>query len=269
VADVETNERVWGDYDWSSGGDEWSKPWGGAEYQWSAMLYPRIRAFLPAATILEIAPGHGRWTQFLLRYCERLIGVDVAQRCVDACRERFAEVAHASFHKNDGLTLDMVGDGEVDFAISFDSLVHAEADALRSYVGELARTLSVDGVAFVHHSNLHQYVDPETGVFPHKNPAWRGRTMSAKRFEEYCRDAGLMCIGQELVRWVRRQDFYSDSFSMLTRPGSKFARENHVIENYDLPAHAIAMRTIARFYGSGAFPGVVPPESEPRQSGAE
>ena len=251
--DVKANERVWGKTDWSNRGDDWSRAWGGPDYQWWAMVYPRLRAFLPAGTILEIAPGYGRWTHFLLPLCDRFIGVDLAATCVEGCRERFADTPHASFEKNDGLTLDMVGDGEVDFAVSVDSLVTCDGYIMQSYIGELARTLSADGVAFVHHSNLGQYVDPETGELPFENLMWRATSMSARLFDEYCREAGLLCIGQELVRWVKRQEGFSDCFSMLTRPGSKFARENQVIENFDLPEQAHAAARVARFYGAGAF----------------
>jgi SAM-dependent methyltransferase len=244
---------MWDEYDWSKRGDEWSKGWGGPDYQWWAMLYPRVRAFLPAGTVLEIAPGYGRWTQYLLPLCDRFIGVDVAETCVEACRERFADVPHARFEKNDGLTLDVVGDGEVDFAVSVDALVHCDGYIMQSYVEELARKLSADGVAFLHHSNLEQYVDPETGELPFRNPTWRATSMSARLFSDYCREAGLLCIGQELVRWVKYQDCFSDGFSMLTRPGSRFARENLVIENFDFPLHAIAMARVAHFYGAGAF----------------
>jgi hypothetical protein len=50
-----------------------------------------------------------------------------------------------------------VGDGSIDFAFSFDSLVHVEADALASYVAGLARVLTEKGVAFLHHSNYGAY----------------------------------------------------------------------------------------------------------------
>ena len=30
--------------------------------QWFGLIFPRIHAFLPTGTILEIAPGFGRWT---------------------------------------------------------------------------------------------------------------------------------------------------------------------------------------------------------------
>ena len=51
----------------------------------------------------------------------------------------------------------MVADRSVDFAFSFDSLVHADAEVLDAYAAELARTLAPDGVAFIHHSNLGAY----------------------------------------------------------------------------------------------------------------
>ena len=66
---IERNKELWdGLYHWSEMGDEWSKQWGCPYMQWYGMLLPRIHSFLPAKTILEIAPGYGRWTQFLKDY---------------------------------------------------------------------------------------------------------------------------------------------------------------------------------------------------------
>jgi hypothetical protein len=45
----------------------------------------------------------------------------------------------------------MVADGSIEFAVSSDSLVHAEADVLESYASKLARVLNPSGVAFIHH----------------------------------------------------------------------------------------------------------------------
>lgn len=39
--------------------------WGSSQQQWQRALLPRLRAFLPTQTILEIAPGFGRWTEHL------------------------------------------------------------------------------------------------------------------------------------------------------------------------------------------------------------
>ena len=73
VPSIEENLDRWDeDYDWREAGEPWSKPWGGATAQWFGCLYPRIQHFLPAASILEIAPGFGRWTEFLLEQCDTL-----------------------------------------------------------------------------------------------------------------------------------------------------------------------------------------------------
>ncbi len=44
-------------YDWPQQGEEWSAAWGSAEAQWYGTIFPRIHAFVPTGTILEIAPA--------------------------------------------------------------------------------------------------------------------------------------------------------------------------------------------------------------------
>src|SRR5437588_8458413 len=152
---VDANRRQWdGRYAWPEGGEEWSAGWGGADAQWHSSLRPRLRPLLPASTILEIAPGYGRWTKYLIECCDRYIGVDLSAQGVEACRRRFADVEHAEFHVNDGRSLTMIDDASIDLAFSFDSLVHVEEDVIGAYLDELARVFAVDGVAFLHHSNL-------------------------------------------------------------------------------------------------------------------
>src|SRR5437660_302341 len=114
---LEWNRTVWdGKYDWAQGGDEWSEVWGGTAAEGYGTLLPRIHQWLPAATVLEIAPGFGRWTQYLAGLADRLIVVDLSERCIAACRERFAALANISYHVNDGRSLAAVADGSVDFA---------------------------------------------------------------------------------------------------------------------------------------------------------
>lgn len=43
---------------------------------WFGALLPRIHGFVPVPTILEIGPGHGRWTQYLKELAGRLVIVD-------------------------------------------------------------------------------------------------------------------------------------------------------------------------------------------------
>ena len=78
---IEENRSLFGEsYDWPQAGEEWSTPWGNAHMQWYGSILPRISAFVPTDTILEVAPGYGRWTAFLKDLCKRLIIVDLAER---------------------------------------------------------------------------------------------------------------------------------------------------------------------------------------------
>src|SRR5579883_55269 len=156
---IAENQQMWSEqqYDWSHKGDGWSRVWGSPVAQWYGSLYPRVRAFLPAHVALEIAPGYGRWTQFLKESCERLIGVDMQEHCVMHCRERFQDSPSMSFFANDGSSLAMIEDESIDFVFSFDSLVHVEADCLEVYLRQLAHKLTSNGVGFIHHSNLGEF----------------------------------------------------------------------------------------------------------------
>jgi SAM-dependent methyltransferase len=196
-----------GSYDWSRGGDEWSEAWGRAEAEWAGCIYPRVFPFL-AGHILEIAPGYGRWTQFLRNNCDSLIGVDLSAKCVAALHERFRGNPHLRFELGDGLRLPMVPDSSIDFAFSFDSLVHAEADVLESYAVELARVLKPNAVAFLHHSNLAalsqrsiwERIKRRLAGVPSFD-AWRASSMSAKLMREFTDRAGMSCVQQELIPW--------------------------------------------------------------------
>ena len=143
----EQNLTAWNQtYPWPQQGEEWSSTWGGSEAQWFFVIYPRIHLFIPAKTILEIAPGYGRWTDYLRNYCQRLVGVDLSPSCIEACKRRFASLSDASFHVNDGYSLAMIPDESVDFAFSFDSLVHAENDVIAAYLEQLSKILAANVV---------------------------------------------------------------------------------------------------------------------------
>ena len=88
---MKTIESTDTDYGWKDAGEEWSAPWGGSEAQWFGAIFPRISEYLRAGTILEIAPGFGRWTHYLREQCERLHVVDPDPRCIEACRRRIED----------------------------------------------------------------------------------------------------------------------------------------------------------------------------------
>src|SRR6266513_531422 len=215
-------------YDWKEAGEEWSQPWGSSAAQWAGTIFPRIRECLPAETILEIAPGFGRWTHYLKDYCNELWAVDKSSNCIEACRERFASHSHVRCVLNDGRSLSMIPDASVDFVFSFDSFVHPDRDVVQEYLRQLGTKLKVGGKGFIHHSNFGEYVNsprerlPEALAKPlikakildwahHRNPS-----MTAELFR------ALYCAGNRNVR---------DSQSGLVGTGFELRSDTVVLEN--------------------------------------
>ncbi|MBD2384841.1 class I SAM-dependent methyltransferase [Cylindrospermum sp. FACHB-282] len=227
---IEENLDIWSNYSWNEQGNEWSRAWGGADYSFWGSIYPRIQAFIPGKTILEIAPGFGRWTQYLKDFCENLTIVDLTDKCIAACQQRFADCSHINYHVNDGKSLKMVPDESIDFVFSFDSLVHAEEDVIKAYLQEIALKLKPNGIGFIHHSNMGSYLNPSTGNLEVENPQLRGETMSAKVFEQYCEQAGLQCLSQEIISWCNG-NILCDCLSVFTPKASQWSRPNRVIKN--------------------------------------
>jgi SAM-dependent methyltransferase len=190
-------------------GEGWSSFWGSSEAQWHGAIRPRIAPWLPSGTILEIAPGHGRWTRFLLAEAKAYHGVELSGECAEFCRARFCDAGHASFHQNDGRTIPMVGDRSCDFIFSFDSLVHVEMDALKSYIEECARILKPGGVAFLHHSNMGVYADPF-------NPDWFAYDVSHAGVKEHIERIGCFPWLQEGVHWCYGADRCNACFTVFS-----------------------------------------------------
>jgi SAM-dependent methyltransferase len=238
---VKWNAATWnGGYDWSSAGEEWSQVWGGSESQWYGSILSRVGSYFPIRTILEIAPGYGRWTRFLLRRCVRLIGIDLSEECVQLCQERFAGYPRAKFYVNDGKSLKAVADGSVDFVFSFDSLVHAEDDILESYVAQIADKFTPNGIGLIHHSNLGACA-PGTA-----NSHQRAASMTADKFLAFCSSAGLACISQEIVNWGQPE--LVDCLSLFTTAGSTWDRPLCRLENPRFMLEAEMLKTISSLY---------------------
>ena len=258
---VQANAAEWDrSYDSRAKGEEWSEPWGSSTAQWYGSVYPRIQRFLPVGRILEIAPGYGRWTSFLLSHCDSYVGVDHSTRCIDSCRKRFGGRSNASFHVNDGRSLPGVANSSINFAFSFDSLVHVDAHILASYLTELDRVLAPEGVAFIHHSNLGSYsrlaqlTDPlglerlpakfrlkldHIGIL--NNVGSRATDVTAASFVELCEATSLHCVAQEVVNWGGGV-LLTDAISVVTRAGSRLDRPNRVVRNRLFGAEARAVR---------------------------
>jgi len=242
----------WMKYDWKEAGEEWSGPWGSSAAQWAGTIFPRIRECLPVGTILEIAPGFGRWTHYLKDYCNELWAVDKSSDCIEGCQQRFASVSHVRCVLNDGRSLSMIPDASVDFVFSFDSFVHPDRDVVEAYLRQLGTKLKIGGKGFIHHSNFGEYVNtprerlPEVLAKPlikakildwahHRNPG-----MTAEIFRALSERNGLQCLSQELVNWRGRR--LIDCLSLFVRSDSAPENPAKIIRNPNFMREAARIR---------------------------
>jgi SAM-dependent methyltransferase len=239
-------------YDWKDAGEEWSERWGSSAAQWSGTILPRIKSWLPAATILEIGPGYGRWTHYLKDYCERLLIVDRAAECIEACQKRFPAEPKITGYVNQGGSLAMIPNDSVDFVFSFDVFVHIKREVVEEYIREFSRTLKNGGRGFIHHSNLGAYANSWfrrlPGALTKLLTKWhvfdedhhRTLTMSADLFRTLGAQHGLHCVKQELVNWRGRR--LIDCFSWFERTDSPAPRPVEIIRNRNFMREAAVVR---------------------------
>jgi ubiquinone/menaquinone biosynthesis C-methylase UbiE len=159
---AEENKRVWNEHDWSTLGEEWTRNPEWKEHIIREFLIPHVPE---GATVLEVGPGGGRWTDLLQRRAGRLIVVDVAERSIALCRQRFQGCSHIEYLLGDGRTID-VPDNSIDVIWSFDVFVHINPPDARAYFGEFRRILKPGGRAMIHHAG-----PPLQGY--RRRPGWR------------------------------------------------------------------------------------------------
>ena len=239
-------------YDWKDAGEEWSERWGSSEAQWAGTIFPRVKHWLPAGTILEIGPGYGRWTHYLKDHCDQLFVVDRATECIEACRSRFAAEPKVIGFVNQGGSLAMIPNESVDLVFSFDVFVHIKREVVEEYLSEFRRTLKIGGKGFIHHSNLGAYDNSARRHLPaaarklltkwhvldedhHRTPS-----MSVDLFRKLASNHGLQCVKQELVNWRGRR--LIDCFSWFERTEAAKPLTTEIIENPNFMREAAAVR---------------------------
>lgn len=135
---------------WSESGHEWSKSFGTTENLWNTHIFDSLKKFRNKR-IVEIAPGHGRITQFLSILASQLIVVDLNENCIEETRKKLGHHVLAYF-VNDGKSLTGIKDESQDLVFSFDSFVHMHKNVIEEYLKEIKRVLVKDGYGWIHHS---------------------------------------------------------------------------------------------------------------------
>jgi SAM-dependent methyltransferase len=217
---VADNLKKWDrDHAWPEHGDEWNRQaaaCGIAYEDWKASLAQHLITPQSAAEahVLEIAPGHGRWTAYLVELFGHVTAVDLSPSCIDYCKARFAGRNNIDYFVTDGVSLPPVAN--VDFVWSFDAFVHMDRSVTGAYLKEIARVLKHDGKATIHHSSV-------TDLTTHQQAGAKGwrAAMTAELFAQLSAEAGLTVLDQ-IVYWDEERRIgvprLGDRITLLKKP---------------------------------------------------
>jgi len=198
---VAKNVYTWDSkHTWPKDGDEWvgQADICGVPYEvWKESLVQHlIVPYVDKGTcLLEIGPGHGRWTKYHAELAGHVITVDVSASCLNFCRERLDLYNNVDYFLTAGETLPRCATGMIDVVWSYDAFVHMDEEVIRGYLHEIRRVLKTDGAAMIHHSNI----EDVTHHRQDEHPGWRS-AMTGELMCNLAREAELEVVSQ-FVYW--------------------------------------------------------------------
>ncbi len=195
-------QRIWNDQDiWSKDGHEWSEFFGTTDDIWNKYIFDSVEQFRNKK-ILEIAPGHGRMTQYLSILAEELQVVDLNENCINVTRDKLGH--HISkYFVNDGKSLVDIESNYFDLVFSYDSFVHMHKNVIEEYIKEINRVLKPGGCGFIHHSWL---LGGEDKSFENRS----GRSnMSPEIFKDLVEQNGMEILNQTPIQFSEVLDIIS------------------------------------------------------------
>ncbi len=105
----------------------------------------------PETTVVEIGPGGGRWTRYIL-HARRIYAVDPYPELLAELRRHF-DRPNITFIKNNGTDFPGIADESVDFIFSFGVFVHLEKPVIADYLRNMRRIIRPGGVIVLQYSD--------------------------------------------------------------------------------------------------------------------
>ncbi len=145
--------------------------WGDPENV-SPLMYVRHQYVLPYVnsndTAVEIGPGGGRWTRYLLPF-KKLYAVDYHAELLDELKKNF-DTPNMMFIKNNGVDFPGIEDNSIDFIFSFDVFVHLDTDLISQYLKSMKRIAKQGANIVIHYSDKNKVMAQLDQTFSKNTP---------------------------------------------------------------------------------------------------
>jgi len=138
--------------------------------------------------VIEIGPGGGRWTRYLLGF-EKLYVVDYHAQLLDELRRNF-DAKHIVFVKNNGADFPGVEENSIDYLFSFGTFVHLDVDLIQGYLRTMHPLLRQG-------SNVVLQYSDQTKVMAKLNAGFSDNT--PERMRQMVTSAGYTILEEDLT----------------------------------------------------------------------
>lgn len=159
------------------------------------MIYKMFNQ-LDLDNVIELASGHGRHVRMYEQKAKHIVLVDILQKNIDFCKERFRDSPKIDYYCNNGYNLSELNDNEYSALFTYDAMVHFEMMDIFEYLKDIHRVLKKGGMALFHHSN--NTSDYKNSFFS----GTQGRSyMSKDIFAYLAYRAGFEIVEQHVFDW--------------------------------------------------------------------
>jgi len=103
--------------------------------------------------VIELAVGRGRHVRMYESKANHIVLVDILQKNIDFCKERYKNSKKIDYYCNNGYNLSELNDNEYSALFTYDVMVHFEMMDIFEYLKDIYRVLKRGGMGLFHHSN--------------------------------------------------------------------------------------------------------------------
>ena len=139
-----------------------------------------------ATTAIEIGPGGGRWTRYMLGV-QRLYAVDFHQELLNELKSNFA-FPNVMFVKNNGDDFPGIPNESVDFIFSFGTFVHLDIEIIERYLQSMRALLKPQANVVIQYADKSKPLGRANQGFSENHPELMRRTVSSQGYFIYEED---------------------------------------------------------------------------------
>lgn len=170
----------------------------------------RLFKQLDLTNVIELACGRGRHVAQYIDKAEAITLVDILDKNISICRERFRGYGKVNYCCNNGFNLEQLQSEKYTALFSYDAMVHFEMMDIYQYLKDIYRVCIEGGRVLIHHSNYSEDYKASFLNSPH------GRSyMTDSIFAYLAFRCGFKVLEQKTVSWGQVKDI--DCITLLER----------------------------------------------------